>query len=141
MSLEQEIYLDIFSADIEEAAKLVDLHVVDFVRLLALRFLYGVIRRSPVDTGRFRGSWRIGVGSPSDDVAPEGYEATGSVGALDAGSDAEGSLRGIKGDDVVFITNSLPYAVPLEEGWSKQAPHGMVKITVAELEAEIRAMR
>jgi hypothetical protein len=32
-----------------------------------------------------------------------------------------------------YIQNNLPYAERLENGWSKQAPHGMVKITLYEL--------
>ena len=33
---------------------------------------------------------------------------------------------------VTYLSNSLPYAVPLENGWSKQAPQGMVKLTAQE---------
>jgi len=32
----------------------------------------------------------------------------------------------------VFISNNLPYAQAIEDGHSKQAPAGMVKVTVAE---------
>ena len=32
----------------------------------------------------------------------------------------------------VFISNNLPYAKRIEDGYSKQAPMGMVKVTVAE---------
>ena len=33
----------------------------------------------------------------------------------------------------IFITNSLPYAYRLEyDGWSRQAPAGMVRVTVVE---------
>ena len=119
-----------FDADIEEAAKLVDLHVRDFIRLLALKFLTGVVLRSPVDTGRFRGSWRIGTGQVDESVEAEG-------GGGDPSQTEPGKLSRYDGKSIVYITNSLPYAVRLEEGWSKQAPKGMVAITIAEIEAEI----
>jgi len=35
----------------------------------------------------------------------------------------------------IFIVNGLPYINRLENGWSQQAPNGMVAITLAELPA------
>ena len=39
---------------------------------------------------------------------------------------------------VAFITNSLPYAIPLEYGHSKKAPEGMIRVTVARFEQIIQ---
>ena len=39
-------------------------------------------------------------------------------------------VDGWKPGQTIFITNSLPYAMRLEHGYSKQAPAGMVKLTV-----------
>lgn len=36
------------------------------------------------------------------------------------------------GSAAIFLTNNLPYIERLERGWSKQAPTGMVALTVAE---------
>jgi hypothetical protein len=33
----------------------------------------------------------------------------------------------------IRIVNNIPYIIPLEYGWSKQAPLGMVRLTLAEL--------
>ena len=33
--------------------------------------------------------------------------------------------------DTVYIYNNLIYSVPLEYGWSTQAPNGVVRITLA----------
>ncbi|CFO10931.1 Uncharacterised protein [Bordetella pertussis] len=35
---------------------------------------------------------------------------------------------------MTYLSNSLPYAVPLENGWSKQAPQGMAKLTAQEFQ-------
>ncbi|VEB42983.1 Uncharacterised protein [Chromobacterium violaceum] len=32
-----------------------------------------------------------------------------------------------------WLVNPMPYAVKLEYGWSKQAPAGMVRLTLAEI--------
>jgi hypothetical protein len=38
---------------------------------------------------------------------------------------------------VWWIYNNLPYAIALEYGHSRQAPNGMVRIALAEIEAEV----
>jgi len=39
------------------------------------------------------------------------------------------------------VVNSVPYIVMLEFGWSKQAPKGMLRISLKELRAEVRKGR
>ncbi len=136
----QESHLRKFDLDIEDAAKAVDMHISDFMRWLVLRILTGFIQRSPVDTGRFRASWRVGNGAPSDDVhAPVAKGTNISTDPSQAVAAAASTFDGRKTANSIFITNSLPYAIRLEEGWSGQAPNGMVAITVAEIEAEFQA--
>jgi hypothetical protein len=45
------------------------------------------------------------------------------------------SYAGKDGWPVIYLQNSLPYALRLENGWSKQAPGGVLALTVNELEA------
>jgi Zn ribbon nucleic-acid-binding protein len=40
----------------------------------------------------------------------------------------------------IWIVNNVDYAEPLENGWSKQAPQGVVRIAVAQLESEMDAI-
>lgn len=98
-------------------------------RKVCLDLHRSLVMKSPVDTGRFRGNWQIGVGAvnPTKDSAvdPSGEAAIGRV---------EGALQSVKVGGVIFLTNSLPYAQPLEYGHSKQAPGGMVRVTVVEYE-------
>jgi hypothetical protein len=95
------------------------------VRKIVLDAFSEVIAMSPVDTGRFRGNWQVAVGS-----AP-----TGTVEALDpSGSIVTARVAVVAGEvkagDVIYMVNNLPYAQRLEDGYSKQAPAGMVKLTV-----------
>jgi hypothetical protein len=90
--------------------------------------------RSPVDTGRFRGNWQVSVGLP----------AVGTVGADDpsgtiANAEAMKALS-IPLGSVAYFTNNLPYARRLEYGWSKQAPAGMVRLSVGEFSRAVRAL-
>lgn len=76
--------------------------------------------------GRFRGNWMFSIGSPdnttTDDVDPSGRNTSARI--------VNGALE-FKAGETAYITNSLPYAIPLEYGHSTQAPGGMVRITVA----------
>jgi hypothetical protein len=93
----------------------------EHTRKTALLVWRGVILRSPVDTGRFRSNWQIGTGA-----MPSGTtDNTGGPMSFNVGGDLMGKT--------VYIVNNLPYARRLEEGWSDQAPHGMVAITLAEV--------
>lgn len=84
--------------------------------------------------GRFRANWNLSIGS-IDASTTEDIDKTGEA----ALARAQGKIEGYKMGDKVFITNSLPYAQRLEyEGWSSQAPGGMVRITAMEFEQYVR---
>jgi len=96
-------------------------------RLAVLEVWTRLIIRSPVDLGRFRSAW-----SPSYD---EIVERTVERPALELGM--YGPPRPpVFTEKIVgrrfFISNNLPYAQALENGSSKQAPQGMVRLTAME---------
>lgn len=93
-----------------------------------------VVRRSPVDTGRFRANWNLSYGS-IDTTVTDATSQTRVRGDL-----AKLLTSPING--VVFLANSLPYAKRLEEGWSKKAPAGMVRVAIGEWQNKVkRAVR
>ena len=95
------------------------------VRKATLDIHSSVVDMSPVDTGRFKGNWNIAYGSP-DLTVTTNLDPSGS----DAKSKALAAAASYNGQSV-YITNNLPYAIPLEYGHSGQAPQGMVRVTVA----------
>lgn len=80
--------------------------------------------------GRFRGNWQYGFNEIPVDVL-ETVDPTGaeSVKRILLGS-ARSPTAGIH-----YVSNNLPYAQRLEEGWSSQAPSGMIALTVLEFKA------
>jgi hypothetical protein len=83
--------------------------------------------------GRLRANWAVTINyatTRTEDSPDPSGNATISAGADVIGSwDAEGSL---------FMTNNLPYAIPVEYGHSGvQAPSGMVRISATEFTAYI----
>jgi len=77
--------------------------------------------------GRFRANWQFGE-SGIDYTTSEETDKTGAttIGKLLAAIPANASGK------IYYLTNSLPYAERLENGWSRQAPHGMVGLTLLE---------
>lgn len=111
------------------AGKRVDL----IMRKLAFDALDGMFRRSPVDTGRFRASWRVSLDKADLSVAPE--SGTDSPARQGTGPDGEAQKQfnaikpEVKRDRTIVMSNNLPYAKRLEDGYSPQAPAGIVEIT------------
>ena len=136
--------LEQFNYELDTAVKqLTDRDVVAFQRLLALKLFEKIIRKTPVDTGRARGNWRISVNGFDDSIVPieghtgEVYEDLGPVGLTTLGM-AQAALtpQSVPLGSIIYISNSLPYILRLEQGWSKQAAAGMVATSVAEVEME-----
>lgn len=97
------------------------------LRALSLEVLARVSERSPVDTGRFRMNWQVGVGERPQGELPleSGGQAGGDV--VRQLNDLEREVRPI------FVVNNLPYSERLEDGYSQQAPEGIVAVTVSEM--------
>lgn len=75
--------------------------------------------------GRFRANWNVSYGTADESVS----EATDKARAIAEAAKALSLPIG----GITWMTNGLPYAYRLEyEGWSKQAPAGMVRISSTE---------
>lgn len=115
----------------EWAAKVDD--IAEAVAGIGLVMLSGIVRKSPVDTGRFRGNWITSVGGISG-ATFDRVDPSGSVPINEGASDLMAYPNTMP---PIYIQNNLPYANRLENGWSRQAPGGMVALTIAEIEAQM----
>lgn len=115
---------------------------LDKVTRYALQSIDGrLVQRSPVGDasywihkppkgymgGRFRGNWQMSIGSPAAgvlDVIDKDGRATQAAHA--------GVVGAAKAGQVFYLMNNLPYANRIEKGWSRQAPVGLVALTVVE---------
>ena len=87
-------------------------------------------QQSPVDTGRFRVSWQIGQNAADGTPAPEGSYGAGIT--PPRGSNYQPGQE--KLGNYYSVHNNLPYAEPLAQGSSKQAPAGWVDRTAREMQ-------
>ena len=104
----------------------------DIVVMLGLEGITRIVNRTPVDTGRARGNWSVSISSRDTTVSVDA-DPSGS-GAINAGVSAVQSYPE-EGWPSLFIQNNLPYIERLEDGYSGQAPNGMVALTHSELVA------
>lgn len=113
---------------------------------------YDIIDGTPVDTGRLKNNWYPTVNSPSSrstqQVDPSGNKSKVRVNNL---------LARIKLGQNFFFTNNLPYAETVEfggypnppknptgktiNGFSKQAPSGMLRVNLKKGIARARKMK
>lgn len=120
-----------FSLDLEQFSKQLSTDLSNLTRKFALNLWGNITRRTPVDTGRARGSWFVTINTPSEKVREK--IAKGKVLPAPA-------IPTIKASTHFFITNNLPYIKRLEYGYSKQAPYGMVRVSLAEMKAKMAAI-
>lgn len=129
-----------FSADISKFINKVERNADQVIRKLAIDTTERIREKSPVDTGDLRGSWTVSING-----MPTTFDG-----------DESGNLR-VKFGDTLFISTNKPYAPIIEyglypnppknptgkteNGYSRQAPQGMVRITVQEMQASIQDWR
>lgn len=111
------------------------------MRQTAEKLFRAIIYESPVDTGRFRMNWQVAGPTPK----------TGLVAGVDkTGAKAIASINTYIYNTPVWqeftLTNNLPYANVIEfggypgdgpntvGGFSRQAPHGVVRVNVLRFE-------
>ncbi|MEI4473571.1 HK97 gp10 family phage protein [Frigidibacter sp. MR17.24] len=104
-------------------------------RKIALDMFSEVILMSPVDTGRFRGNWQVAIGS-----VPEGTLQVDDKAGTATISKADAVTKRLVAGQTIYLVNNLPYAQRLEDGYSGQAPAGMVKITVQRFDQIVKAV-
>lgn len=89
------------------------------VRAATIELFSGVIKSTPVDTGRARGAWATTIGSPSSTVETREGEGVSLAEVMSVTPPGAGQET--------YLANNLPYIVELENGSSKQARAGMVR--------------
>lgn len=132
-----------FALDLQKfaakAGKRADAVVGEVVTLIARE----VDRRSPVGDatywkhpapkgylgGHFRGNWQMGINvRPSGEVPGVDPSGAATVGRIVAAIPDKAS------GNVYWLANNAPYALRLEHGYSRQAPQGVVGLTVSKFQ-------
>ncbi len=122
-----------FEEDLRRFQKKAGVRAELVLRKVGIEVASSLIRKSPVDTGRFRANWITSILAPSSSTT----ESTDTSGQ-NAMAAATKQILSAKLGQTIWISNNLPYAQRLEHGHSQQAPAGMVRITVAEWQGYLK---
>ena len=125
---------DVFARNLERYAKRTGASLEQTARAVTIELFNGVVMATPVGNpdlwgspappgyvgGRARGNWQVSVGAP---VSQE----TSRIDSQGSAVESEIASTVVSGE-VNYLSNNLPYIGRLEyEGWSTQAPAGMVR--------------
>lgn len=117
------------SALIARAREMTEVQFRLVLMKIRLELLTRIVNRTPVDTGRARGNWQVTSGSPATGFDDDKKDDKGGATI----SDGFQKINNIPENEVVWITNNLPYINRLEEGWSGKSSEGMVKVSIEEV--------
>jgi|GEM_PF-279419 hypothetical protein len=138
-----------FSIQLDRFAEKVKLSPGLVAKRVAFDLFGRIVRRTPVDTGRARSSWNISVNTVNravvaevrthvrDQINPRLVQRAKRLAA------SKFALQPLKNDfvvktgDTIWISNNLPYIVRLEQGHSRQAPSGMVALSIQEMNVKM----
>jgi len=136
-----------FQSDIDKWASKVRGGIKTVVKSVRFEVVKGVVMNTPVDTGRARANWQSSIGAPVAGFTTS--EDKSGQSAINAGVAVASDNIG----ESFYIVNNLPYIRKLEYGgypnppksntgktiggFSSQAPQGMVRVTVRNVEAAV----
>ncbi len=126
-----------FDLQVRQWAERAEVSIAQFTKLVAFKVFTKTTMRTPVDTGRARASWNIVVGDSADTSVEPLAKWDGFNDEAEADSIASAKANRIRPALVYTISNNLPYIVALENGSSKQAPAGMLRLAIADVRLEL----
>lgn len=136
-----------FGSDLRAIVERTKGRIENVVTKTALDMQAGMVRRAPVDTGRLRANFQVGLGQINGDTSA----ALGS----DAVARTAAALPAWRPGQTIYLTNSMPYAFVAEYGlygkppgsangpktrlgYSSQAVGGFVRLTVQDFTETLR---
>lgn len=114
------------SAELNRLGDLADDKFLAVVKKLAFDGFKELVIRTPVETRFASSNWRVGINATQEGELRA--TATGGVYAP-----ASYGNPAIELGDIVHLYNNTVYIKRLEQGWSGQAPQGMVEPTYSRL--------
>ena len=129
---------DQFSVELDRVLEQLKTDTQTFKRVFALNLLSRIVYRTPVDTGRARANWQVSNVSPNTNERKRFKKNQPNAVATDTVARGQKNIDKNKEGQSIWLANNLPYIERLESGtWSKQAPQGMVAISIEEEETAI----
>jgi hypothetical protein len=127
--------------DLRKLARAIGAEVGDVIRAVARDILYGVVDKTPHQTGTAKANWHVSVRAADDefrDYHPSPI-SSGRAAQVSKGGFQRIRRGTVRAGDDIHVFNNTPYIYELELGSSRQAPTGMVAVTLTEVNARLEA--
>ena len=121
--------LNEFKVDLSHYKELTEKQHAVLLKKVAFQLLSLIVEKNPVDTGRSQNNWQVAVDEAAGTATVDGTSTGINAKALSA-------LNDIKAFSTVTLYNNVEYIVALEQGSSRQAPAGMVAVSIVEVQAQ-----
>lgn len=122
-----------FTTDMNRFAKKATQAHDKITRVATLELFSGIVKATPVDTGRARGAWTTSVGASTD--SPERLDKSGGAAIAEVSEKTPAGAG-----QLTYLSNTLPYIMDLEMGSSTQAePGAMVRMNMARVQRMVNA--
>lgn len=102
--------------------------VIEAQQVLITKIWGRVMEYSPVLRGHFRASWRI-----SKDAIDTSFTRSGGTEEAPLPRPTKPRIKIDRSLPIISVSNSIPYAEKIEDGYSDKAPAGVLALTLAEL--------
>ena len=123
-----------FAINMAKRAANVPKAAAQITRIGATAALRAAVFATPVDTGRARGAWDVGIGGPGSSGTSLDTSGAGTV------ASGMGTISRVQKTPVpIYVSNNLEYIGPLENGSSAQAPSGMTTQAINAATAAVRS--
>ncbi len=104
-------------------------------RASALQMFGLVVRITPTDKGTLRNNWFVGIKKPERKITARSATSPNLIIAKIKNDLSKPTNLG----DPIYLSNNLPYAFPIEMGWSRQARGGMIAPNLQYWDAIVQA--
>ena len=98
----------------------------EFSKKILGEIFRGIVVETPKDKGTAQANWRVSIGYP--DLSTTDQTDYGGAATVAKGLSIVASQFGL--GKVGYISNSLRYIIPLNNGWSQQAPKNFVELNI-----------
>ena len=122
-----------FAMDISRFVKKAKDNMDEAVRTSMYGLCENVVKATPVKTGQARGNWLVTLNRGPLRIRTGVLDKAGDKTLSNIAKVLEGYQTGKT--KTIWFTNTLPYIIRLEYGWSQQAPSGMVRLAMASFKA------
>tara|TARA_R110002020_G_C15984047_1_gene748696 strand:- start:51 stop:449 length:399 start_codon:yes stop_codon:yes gene_type:complete len=126
--------IDKFTIELKKDLVDTDEKIERAIQRIAMECLIGVVRKTPVATGRLRNNWITSVDRMNSTTI---QSADGAGQSISRGTPVVEGFE-YKKNKMIIIQNNLPYANRIENGHSKKAPQGMVAPTINDVRIKNR---